>query len=60
VPCSYGRLDGCHGIIRYQPTADKIMRLHAQTRLIENGFVYLRETASWLAADAVEPGGVSQ
>jgi predicted phage terminase large subunit-like protein len=41
--------DGCHAVTRYQPTADKIMRLHAQTALIENGFVYLPETASWLA-----------
>jgi predicted phage terminase large subunit-like protein len=41
--------DGCHAVTSYQPTADKIMRLHAQTALIENGFVYLPETASWLA-----------
>jgi predicted phage terminase large subunit-like protein len=25
------------------------MRLHAQTGLIESGFVYIPETASWLA-----------
>ncbi len=41
--------DGCHGVTRYQPTTDKIMRLHAQTALIENGFVRIPETASWLA-----------
>ena len=41
--------DGCHGVTRYQPTTDKIMRLHAQTALIENGFVHIPETASWLA-----------
>jgi predicted phage terminase large subunit-like protein len=41
--------DGSHGVTRYQPTTDKIMRLHAQTALIENGFVYIPETASWLA-----------
>src|SRR6476619_1780483 len=41
--------DGCHGVTRYQPTCDKIMRLHAQTALIENGFVYIPEAAPWLA-----------
>jgi predicted phage terminase large subunit-like protein len=30
--------DGCHGVKRYQPTTDKIMRVHAQTAVIENGF----------------------
>ena len=35
--------DGCYGVTRYQPTCDKIMRLHAQTALIENGFVYIPE-----------------
>src|SRR5690348_9752281 len=41
--------DGCHGVSRYQPTTDKVMRLHAQTALIENGFVRIPETAPWLA-----------
>jgi predicted phage terminase large subunit-like protein len=41
--------DGCHGVTRYQPTGDKIVRLHAQTAVIENGFVHLPETAPWLA-----------
>jgi hypothetical protein len=41
--------DGCHGVTRYQPDCDKIMRLHAQTAMIENGFVHLPQTASWLA-----------
>ena len=27
--------DGCYGVTRYQPTTDKIMRLHAQTAIIE-------------------------
>jgi phage terminase large subunit-like protein len=31
--------------MRYQPTCDKIMRLHAQTAMIENGFVYIPEAA---------------
>jgi predicted phage terminase large subunit-like protein len=39
--------DGCHAVTRYQPTCDKIMRLNAQTAMIEN-FVHLPETAPWL------------
>jgi predicted phage terminase large subunit-like protein len=41
--------DGCHAVTRYQPTTDKVMRLHAQTALIENGFVRIPEDAPWLA-----------
>jgi len=41
--------DGCHGVTRYQPDCDKIMRLHAQTAMIENGFVHIPESAPWLA-----------
>jgi predicted phage terminase large subunit-like protein len=41
--------DGCHGVTRYQPSTDKVMRLYAQTALIENGFVRIPEAASWLA-----------
>jgi predicted phage terminase large subunit-like protein len=41
--------DGCYGVTRYQPTTDKIMRMHAQTAMIENGFVQIPETAPWLA-----------
>ena len=41
--------DGCHGVTRYQPDCEKIMRMHAQTAMIENGFVYIPETAPWLA-----------
>jgi predicted phage terminase large subunit-like protein len=40
--------DGCHGVTRYQPTCDKIMRLNAQTAMIENGFVHIPGTAPWL------------
>jgi hypothetical protein len=36
-------------IKRYQPAGDKTMRLHAQTAVIENGFVHIPETAPWLA-----------
>src|ERR1700719_2886005 len=41
-------VDGCHAITRYKPEGDKIMRLHAQTATIENGFVHLPEAAHWL------------
>jgi hypothetical protein len=41
--------DGCYGVTPYQPTTDKIMRLHCQAAVIENGFVHLPETAPWLA-----------
>jgi hypothetical protein len=41
--------DGCHGVTRYQPDCEKIMRLHAQTAMIENGFVYIPQNAPWLA-----------
>jgi predicted phage terminase large subunit-like protein len=42
-------VDGCYGVTRYEPQFDKIMRMHAQTAAIENGFVHLPETAPWLA-----------
>src|SRR6516164_3418296 len=41
--------DGCHGVTRYQPTTDKIMRMHAQTAMIENGYVSIPQSAPWLA-----------
>jgi predicted phage terminase large subunit-like protein len=41
--------DGCYGVTRYQPDCDKIMRMHAQTAMIENGFVYIPQDAPWLA-----------
>jgi predicted phage terminase large subunit-like protein len=41
--------DGCHGVTRYQPDCDKIMRMHAQTAMIENGFVHIPKSAPWLA-----------
>ena len=41
--------DGLHAVTRYRPRSDKIMRLHAQTAMIENGFVHLPERAPWLA-----------
>ena len=41
--------DGLHAVTRYKPDGDKLMRLHAQTGVIENGFVYLPGEAHWLA-----------
>jgi predicted phage terminase large subunit-like protein len=41
--------DGCHGVTRYQPDCGKIMRMHAQTAMIENGFVHIPQDAPWLA-----------
>jgi len=41
--------EGCHGVTRYQPDCEKIMRMHAQTAMIENGFVYIPQNAPWLA-----------
>ena len=32
-----------------QPDCEKIMRLHAQTAMIENGFVSIPQSAPWLA-----------
>jgi predicted phage terminase large subunit-like protein len=40
---------GLHAATRYQPQSDKIMRMHAQTAMIENGFVRLPKEAAWLA-----------
>lgn len=37
-----------HAIKSYQPTMDKIMRLHSVSASFENGFVHLPQTAEWL------------
>jgi predicted phage terminase large subunit-like protein len=41
--------EGTSGVTRYEPTVEKIMRLHSVTNTIENGFVYLPTEADWLA-----------
>jgi predicted phage terminase large subunit-like protein len=41
--------EGMHAIKKYEPTMDKIMRMHSVTSTIENGFVYLPDKAVWLA-----------
>jgi predicted phage terminase large subunit-like protein len=42
--------DCVDGVTRYEPSMDKIMRLHSVTSTIENGFVYLPTEAEWLPA----------
>jgi predicted phage terminase large subunit-like protein len=41
--------EGMHAIKKYEPTMDKIMRMHSVTSTIENGFVHLPDKAPWLA-----------
>jgi predicted phage terminase large subunit-like protein len=41
--------DGIRAVKRFKPEYDKVMRLHAQTATIENGFVYLPQEGHWLA-----------
>ena len=41
--------DGCASVKGVTPIGDKVMRLHAQTAAIENGFVSLPREAPWLA-----------
>ena len=40
--------EGMHSIKRYEPTMDKIMRMHSVTSTIENGFVHIPDKAAWL------------
>jgi len=40
--------EGLYAVTRYKPQFDKVMRLHAQTAMIENGFVRVPEKAPWL------------
>jgi predicted phage terminase large subunit-like protein len=41
--------EGLRAVTRYQPQSDTVMRMHAQTAMIENGFVHLPKEAPWLA-----------
>jgi len=41
--------EGLYAVTRYRPQSDKVMRMHAQTTMIENGFVRVPESAPWLA-----------
>lgn len=40
--------DSVHGVTRYEPTMDKIMRMHSVTSTFENGYVFLPTEAEWL------------
>jgi predicted phage terminase large subunit-like protein len=40
--------DGVHGVTRYEPQMDKVMRMHSVSSTIENGFVHIPAQASWL------------
>jgi predicted phage terminase large subunit-like protein len=40
--------EGLHAVKKYEPTMEKIMRMHSVTSTIENGFVHLPDRASWL------------
>jgi len=51
---------GLHAVTRYQPQSDKIMRMHAQTAMIENGFVHLTKEAASLAEYLHKFDGFSQ
>jgi predicted phage terminase large subunit-like protein len=41
--------DSVDRVTRYDPTMDKVMRMHSVSTTIENGFVYLPTEADWLA-----------
>jgi predicted phage terminase large subunit-like protein len=38
-----------YAIKKYEPTMDKVMRMHSVTAMIENGFVHLPDKAAWLS-----------
>jgi predicted phage terminase large subunit-like protein len=40
--------DGLYSVKGIEPTGDKVMRLHAQTATIENGFVFIPDEAPWV------------
>jgi predicted phage terminase large subunit-like protein len=51
--------EGMFGVTAYEPPVgtDKIMRLHAQTAIFENGHVFLPQQAPWLADYVAELTG---
>jgi predicted phage terminase large subunit-like protein len=42
------RSEGIYGVHGIKPKGDKVMRMHAQTAIIENGMVVLPKDAPWL------------
>ena len=43
------RAEGIRNIVAYKPVGNKIMRMHAQTATIKNGFVFVPTQAHWVA-----------
>jgi len=41
--------EGLYAVTRYKPQSDKVMRMLAQTAMIENGSVRVPESTPWLA-----------
>jgi predicted phage terminase large subunit-like protein len=41
--------EGMHEIKKYEPTMDKVMRMHSACSTVENGFVHLPDKSPWLA-----------
>jgi predicted phage terminase large subunit-like protein len=41
--------DGVHGVTRYEPQLEKVMRMYSVTSTIENGFVHIPAQAYWLS-----------
>jgi predicted phage terminase large subunit-like protein len=41
--------EGMHSIKKYEPTIDKIMRMHSVTNIIENRFAHIPDKAAWLS-----------
>jgi predicted phage terminase large subunit-like protein len=41
--------EGLYAVKKYQPTMDKVMRMHSVTSTIENGLVHIPERAPWVA-----------
>ena len=46
--------EGLYAVLGIKPEGDKVMRLHAQSATIENGFVYVPKQAPWLAEYLLE------
>ena len=53
------RDEGLSQVKGMSPEGDKVMRLHAQTAVIENGFVHLPRDAPWLENYLSRDDGVS-
>ena len=41
--------EGMAAVTRFEPSGDKVMRMHVQTGMIENGLVHIPDEAHWLA-----------